>query len=94
MKRTAASIVMAAAGGVMAQTPTMEAVEFPVDLGSIVTAIVAGGVTVLLLVFAPMVAFKLIGQLVRWLMFIITESPDDRDARLDYEDREREFRRG
>ncbi len=73
-KATVCVALMAMAGMAAvasAQTPTMDAITFPIDLASIVTAVVAAGVAVLLLIFAPKVAFKLIGQLVGWLSRLI-----------------------
>lgn len=55
--------VPAFAGG----PPAMTAIEFPVDTASIVTAVVAAGGAILVLVFAWKVGFGLVKKLVRRL---------------------------
>lgn len=45
--------------------PTMDAIDFPIDIASVGTALAAAGAAILLIVFGLWVGFKLVKRLVR-----------------------------
>jgi len=69
VKRGRAMVVAAVAGlaalsSPVLAAPTMDAIDFPIDIASVGTALAAAGAAILLIVFALWIGFKLVKRLV------------------------------